>query len=285
MLKLRALIIGLAIAMALPGAKPSWAGEYASSWQDNPYARVRLISTGNVVTENKPNTLNAGVQIELDPGWKTYWRVPGDSGIPPQVIWDGSTNVKSIKMRWPAPLRSINEYGMSIGYVNEIVLPVIIVPEDKNAAVNLKLELNYAVCADVCLPVNAIMKLEINPEHQNTGPFKRKLERFVAQVPKAAQSAQGLRVRKLDVSDSDERVLLSFEVEIPGDDVLVDVFVEGDETLFFGTPKKIVNKDGVSQVELIISGADSAKALAGNKLRFTLVGEKSSVDQYWTVGG
>jgi len=285
MFKIRALIIVSVIAMALPGAKTSWAGEYASSWQDNPYARARLISTGNITSENKSETINAGVQIELDPGWKTYWRVPGDSGIPPQVIWKGSTNVKSIEMRWPAPLRFIDQYGMSIGYINEIVLPVTIVPEDKNAAVNLALELNYAVCADVCLPAHAVMKLEIKPEHQNTGPFKRKLERFADQVPKAAQPAQGLRLRKLDVSDSDERVLLSFEVEMPGDDVLVDVFVEGNEALFFGTPKKIVNKDGLSQVELIISGAESAGALAGNKLRFTLVGEKSSVDQYWTVGG
>ncbi len=174
---------------------------------------------------------------------------------------------------------------MTIGYKNEIVLPVKIIPVDAKAPVQLNLELNYAVCLDICLPVNATMALDIKPENQSASPFKRKLARFIKKIPQPSKPSEGLRVRKLDLTGDDNKVTLAFEVENPKGDALVDVFVEGADTLFFDTPEKIVNKGAVSLVEMLVSGAKSAKALEGNKLRFTLVGEKTSVDQYWTIGG
>lgn len=279
------LIVASLLALGIPGIQMAVAGEFSSPWQDNPSARARLITTGFPDAENRTRSLSAGVQIELDPKWKTYWRFPGGSGIPIQTKWDGSTNVKSIKVRWPAPHRFINEYGMTIGYKNEVVLPVEIVPKDINAPVQLKLELNYGVCLDICLPVTSNMMLEIKPKNQSASPFKRKLERFVKKVPKSSTPSQGFRVKKLGISGEAEQVILSLAVENPGGEGLVDVFVEGDETLFFDTPTKIISKGAVSQVEVPVFGVKSAKALNGKKLRFTLVGKKSSADQYWTIGG
>ncbi len=285
MFDMRATLLASCIVVALPAVQTAVAGEFSSPWQDNPYARARLIASGYPGAENTSHVIPAGVQIEMDPGWKTYWRIPGDSGIPPQIKWEGSTNVQSIEIRWPTPRRFIDKYGMSIGYKNEIVLPVKIVPKDKKAPIHLALELNYAVCSDICLPVNANMTLDIKPGNQKTGPFKRKLQRFTEQIPKSSSDTQGLRVQNLDVTGADEKVTLSFEVKNPEGDILVDVFVEGDETLFFNTPKKITNKGDISQVEVTVSGAKSARSLEGNRLRFTLVGKKSSADQYWTIGG
>ena len=279
------LIVGSVATVTFDGVKVSLAAEFSSPWQDNLYARARLISTGYTGAENKSTTVNAGVHIEIDAGWKTYWRNPGGSGIPTQINWAGSTNVKSIEVAWPAPKRFVDKYGMTIGYKNEIVLPVKIVPLDANAPVQLSLELNYAVCLNICLPVNAKMALAIKPENQAAGPFKRKLARFIKKIPRPSKPSQGLRVRKLDLTGDDKQVTLLFEVENPKGDTLVDVFVEGADTLFFNTPKKIVNKGAVSLVEVSVNGAKSAKALEGNKLRFTLVGKKTSVDQYWTIGG
>jgi len=279
------LIVGSVATATVTGVNMSQAAEFSSPWQDNPYARARLISTGYSGAENNLQFANVGVHIEIDPGWKTYWRNPGGSGIPTQANWAGSTNVKSIEVRWPAPKRFIDKYGMTIGYKNEIVLPVKIVPVDAAAPVQLSLELNYAVCKDICLPVNEKMTLLVKPENQSISPFKRKLARFIKKIPQSSKSSPGLRVRKLDLSGDDKKVTLLFEVENPQGDALVDVFVEGADILFFNTPEKIVNKGAVSVVEMSVYGAKSAKALAGNKLRFTLVGEKSSVDQYWTIGG
>jgi len=282
---LGSLVIGPFIAVALPWTQTSSAGEFSSPWADNTYARARLIATGYPDTENNPQAASVGVQIELDPKWKTYWRNPGGSGIPIQAKWDGSKNVKSIEVRWPAPKRYINKYGMTIGYKNEVVLPIKIVPKDKNAPIQLALELNYGVCLDICLPANAKMTLDIKPGNPKTGPFNRKLQRFIKKVPKILISPPGLRVKNLKLSGSGEQTVLAFEVENPAGEALVDVFVEGDETLYFDTPNKFINKGTITQIEVPVSGARTTEALNGKKLRFTLVGRKSSVDQYWTIGG
>ena len=285
MLNIHSKIFAAFIAIMVPGVQMTMAGEFSSPWQDNPYARVRLIATGYPGAENMSPAPRAGVQIELDPAWKTYWRIPGDSGIPPEFNWDGSKNVKSVEINWPAPHRFIDKYGMSIGYKNEIVLPIKIVPKDITAPVQLALELNYAVCLEICLPVNANMALDIKPGNKSTGPFRRKLQRFANKVPQTLTSAPGLRVRKLDISGSGENMKLSLEVENPNKEALVDVFIEGGDTLFFDTPSNIIDKGAISQVVVPVFGVETAQALKGKKLRFTLVGKKSSVDQYWTIDG
>ena len=275
---------GLVLIAALLNAGGAYAGAFSSDWEDNPYARARLIAA-EYPNKEQPDTANAGVQIELNPGWKTYWRVPGDSGIPPRIMWKGSKNVKSIEVRWPAPHRYIDEYGMSIGYKDEIVLPLKITPIDKTAPVHLSLQLDYAVCKEVCLPVNSKMTLKLTPAKNTKSPFGRKLKRFLAQVPKQAMPEAGLRIRGLEVVADNGRVTLKLDVENSTDDPLVDVFVEGRDDLFFGTPKPIKNTGKMSHVEMPVSGAKSANALDGDKIRLTMVGKKSSTTQYWQVGG
>ncbi len=103
------LIVGSVATVTFTNVKVSLAAEFSSPWQDNPYARARLISTGYSGTENNSKIANVGVHIEIDAGWKTYWRNPGGSGIPTQANWTCSTNVKSIEVRWPAPKRFIDK--------------------------------------------------------------------------------------------------------------------------------------------------------------------------------
>ena len=62
-------------------------------------------------------------------GWKTYWRMPGDAGIPPQFDWSGSQNVKSVEVLWPAPQRFIDSGGETVGYKDRVVFPLRIVPD------------------------------------------------------------------------------------------------------------------------------------------------------------
>jgi len=94
----------------------------------------------------------AAVELQLAPGWKTYWRSPGDAGIPPSFDWSGSTNVKSIRLHWPAP-EVFDTNGMqSIGYHERLVLPVEITPEDPSRPVRLSLVMALGVCDEICMP-------------------------------------------------------------------------------------------------------------------------------------
>ncbi len=97
----------------------------------------------------------AGLQITLDPGWKTYWRRPGEAGIPPSFDWSGSRNVADIRVVWPVP-HVFSQHGLrSIGYDSGVVLPVVVTPRDAARPVELRLAMDLGVCREVCMPVSA----------------------------------------------------------------------------------------------------------------------------------
>ena len=68
--------------------------------------------------------VRAGVQIRLKAGWHTYWRYPGNSGVPPQFDFSGSQNVKEVHVLWPAPERLSEAGGVSIGYAHDLTMPL-----------------------------------------------------------------------------------------------------------------------------------------------------------------
>src|SRR6202050_5457385 len=134
----------------------------ASPWDKQPHAQARLIA-GSVMKSADATYLHAGVEIRLDAGWKTYWREPGDSGVPPTFDFSGSQNVKSIAVEWPAPERFPDGAGgNSIGYVGRVVLPLRIVPQDAAKPSSLDVKLAYAICGNLCVPAEAKLGLALS---------------------------------------------------------------------------------------------------------------------------
>src|SRR5712671_4274365 len=113
----------------------------ASPWDADVQAGMRLIAG---------TSMRAGVEIRLNPGWKTYWRYPGDSGVPPRFDFAGSQNVKSIEVAWPAPHAFTDDSGTSIGYKNSVIFPLRIAPEDPKRPVQIRVKLEYGVCEKYC---------------------------------------------------------------------------------------------------------------------------------------
>lgn len=94
----------------------------------------------------------AALQLDLAPHWKTYWRSPGDSGIPPEFDWTGSTNLRAVHVHWPVP-EVFHLNGMrSIGYLDRLVLPIEIVPLDPALPVQLQARVDLGVCNKICMP-------------------------------------------------------------------------------------------------------------------------------------
>lgn len=94
----------------------------------------------------------AAIELVLAPGWKTYWRSPGDAGIPPSFDWSGSDNVKSVRIHWPAPAVFHTNGMQTIGYHDRLILPVEITPADSGKPIRLKLRMDLGVCDEICLP-------------------------------------------------------------------------------------------------------------------------------------
>lgn len=94
----------------------------------------------------------AGLRLTLAAGWKTYWRAPGDAGIPPMFDWTGSENVSAVRPHWPVP-EIFNQNGMrSIGYDQEVVIPLHVTRKAADQPIHLQAEVSLGVCEEICIP-------------------------------------------------------------------------------------------------------------------------------------
>jgi hypothetical protein len=142
---------------------PAQAGSGVTThWVDGHASRVRMMVGRITAQAGETQKIVAGIQIELRPGWKTYWRHPGDAGgVPPNFDWSKSTNVAEARVVFPAPKRLTDETGDTIGYKENVVLPVVITPSDAARPIDLKLDFTFGVCREICIPAEARLALDV----------------------------------------------------------------------------------------------------------------------------
>src|SRR5262249_13017060 len=124
-----------ACGLALLFAAPAHADD-ESPWSDDARSAVRLIAGSN---RNTDSSLRAGIQSKMQPGWKTYWPYPGNSGVPPQFDFSGPENLRAAKVLYPAPHRFTDESGQSLGYKDRVIFPLVISPQNPGKPVRLRL--------------------------------------------------------------------------------------------------------------------------------------------------
>jgi DsbC/DsbD-like thiol-disulfide interchange protein len=211
-------------ALAAVAALPAARAQDASAWDKQPHAQARLIA-GAVMKSADGTFLHAGVEIRLDPGWKTYWREPGDSGVPPTFDFSGSDNVEAVTVLWPAPERFPDGAGgNSIGYVGRIVLPLRITQKNAGKPSSLHLKLDYAVCGNLCVPAQATLELALSGD----GAEETALEKEELRVPRrvAPGPGKGFGVLSAHRQPGGEHDRVTVELAAPKD-AKVDLFVEG----------------------------------------------------------
>jgi len=95
----------------------------------------------------------AALKFVLEDGWKTYWRAPGEAGIPPRFNWSGSRNLADVTVEWPTPVQTVTSGMRTIGYEHSLVLPIRINPARAGQPIHLAAELEIGICSDICVPV------------------------------------------------------------------------------------------------------------------------------------
>jgi len=208
-----AAILAVNLVVTVAVSRPALAGD-ASAWDGDQRAAVRLIAGAQ-----RGPVRRAGIEIRLAPGWKTYWRYPGDSGIPPRFDFSHSKNVKSVTVRYPAPHRLTDESGTSIGYKHGVVFPLDIVPQNAAQPVVLAVIADYAVCEKICIPAEG--KAELNVTGR-PGVQDGWLKQNDALVPVAAQIGEGETLAVRSVTRENKRILV--DVAAPG---AIELFAEG----------------------------------------------------------
>ena len=164
------------------GAATAFAAS-SSSWETDTHSAVRLLAARPIV-ESGVRYLRAGVEIKLQHGWKTYGRDPGDSGVPPTFDFAGSDNVKSVAVLWPEPERFAEGDGFTMGYKDDVVFPLRVVPRTRARPVTLRLNLEYAVCEKLCIPAKAKLELVLT---RAGGAFDDEVSAAEARVPNPAK--------------------------------------------------------------------------------------------------
>lgn len=206
-------ILAANLVVTVAVAAPAF-GADASAWDGDQRAAVRLVAGAQHGTLHR-----AGIEIRLAPGWKTYWRYPGDSGIPPRFDFSASTNVKSVTVRYPAPHRLTDESGTSIGYKNNVVFPLEIVPQNAAQPVTLAVKADYAICEKICIPAEGTASLAVTGK---PGTQDGWLKQNDALVPSAATIGAAAPLAVRAVKREDKRIVV--DVAAPG---AIELFAEG----------------------------------------------------------
>jgi hypothetical protein len=225
--------------------------------------------------QTEHGTHMAGVEIRLAPGWKTYWRAPGDAGIPPQFDWAGSENVGSVRIHWPAP-EVIDQNGLTtIGYHGDVVLPVEITPRDPSRPVHLRAHVAFGVCSDICVPAEMRLEAPLLPPGHADGALKAALanrphtpgERSLTDLTCTVEPIRdGLRLR----------AAMRLPPQGPGHEVVV---VEPSEPGVWVSGAVVTRENGwlLAETEMVgPSGAPFALSRAG--LTVTVIGPKGAVE-------
>ena len=124
----------------------------------------------------------------MQPGWKTYWRYPGDSGVPPHFDFSGSENLKTATVLYPAPHLFTDETGQTLGYKERVIFPVVVSPQQAGKPVRLRLKFDYAVCEKLCVPAEGRAELVLGP---GNSAHNSDLSAAEARVPKQVTAGTG----------------------------------------------------------------------------------------------
>lgn len=192
----------LAAAVLAGSAAAARAELVASSWLDFREAKVRLIAE---TMPGKNGRLKGGIEIMLAPEYKTYWRNAGDSGVPPQFDFTGSTGIEAIAVAFPFPTRfDDGAGGTAWGYKKSVMLPLS--GEFESAAIRQKgfaiaLKLDFAVCGTMCIPLSGTLKLDTKSATPPGPEAAAMLDRTIAALPVAAKTTEPVTVTRLAPAD------------------------------------------------------------------------------------
>jgi DsbC/DsbD-like thiol-disulfide interchange protein len=269
--------VAFACNMALLAAvcSPAEAAD-ASAWDGGPRAAARLIAAGP--SKAAPGTpLRAGIEIRLASGWKTYWRYQGDSGEPPRFRFDRSDNVANVAVLFPAPHGFSDEAGVSIGYKTGVILPLQVVPRDPAKPVLLRLDLDYAVCSNLCVPVSAKGELPLPGD----GGKDAALAASEARVPKPVALGEGdtLSIRTIRREDGGARPRIVVDVAAPADAKL-ELFAEGPTPDWaLPIPAPVAGAPaGLRRFAFDLDGLPPGASAKGATLRLTAVTEGEAIE-------
>ncbi|MBL6934374.1 MAG: thioredoxin family protein [Alphaproteobacteria bacterium] len=233
----------MAASLALSGASPAAAAQgsqdpqsslAASPWAEVEESKVRLVAA--VTATGEEDSISLGLEFRMEPGWKTYWRSPGDAGLPPQVDWSGSANLAAAELFWPAP-RRYSAYGLeTVGYEKEVLLPVTARLQQPGRALSLNARVDYLTCKEICIPRRADLTLDLAAGAAAPTSFATLIARYAALVPGPHEGGE-LAVERVEALGAGDKTRLRITARSGTPFGDLDAFVEGPPGFWAGRAK------------------------------------------------
>ena len=257
----------------------AWADGIAGSWVTTEQTQIRLFSA--VTGTGDLKSLPIGLEMRLKPGWKTYWRSPGDAGFPPEITFAGSQNLAKATMAYPAPHR-FELFGLqTFGYGDQVVFPIDVLPTALGGALAIRAHLRYLVCEQVCIPYEADLALDLPQGPAKPSADAALFNEFGSMVPGDGRGV-GLDIAAVKIVGDRLQVAAT---SAGGPFTAPDLLIEAPAGLGFGKPEVAFEEDR-SRVRLtlpIFRDAGSPDPNA-SELTLTLLDGKRGMERRVTPG-
>ena len=223
----------------------------------------------------------AGIRVTLQPGWKTYWRAPGDAGIPPHFSWAGSENIVSAQYHWPTP-QVFDQLGMrSIGYYDSLVLPIELTQVDPSAPIQMSGQITIGVCEDICVPVSVPFDAVLPTDGRRDGAITASL----LNQPISAEEGQ-VSAATCAISPLDDGLTVTATLTMPSAGTGENVVIEAGNPEIWVSQADITRSGDQLQATVdMIHATSSSFALDRSDIRITVLGSTHAVDVQGCTAG
>jgi DsbC/DsbD-like thiol-disulfide interchange protein len=216
----------------------------------------------------------AGLSLALAPGWKTYWRSPGEAGIPPEFDWSGSQNVKSVRIHWPSPVVFHTNGMQTVGYKGGVVLPLEVVPEVPGQPVVLRARVDMGVCKDICMPAQVTVSADLPAPGAEQGDIRAALK---ARPATGGQAGVGRVACVVEPIADGLRLTATVEIAARGGDEAV-VFEPADRSIWVAEAVTSRQAGVLTSVTELVAATGAPFALDRSGLRLTVLGGARAVE-------
>ena len=237
----------------------------SSPWQESAGGPVRIVVAEPASGETR---VHAVLQVQLNEGWKTYWRDPGDAGVPPQFDLTGSENLELATLQFPTPHRFDDGTSVWAGYKEPVSIGVDLKRGDATKAMRLKGSVFLGVCEKICVPVKVEFDVPLG-DAVVTSEDQQLVASTYAALPQAASAAMGIESAVVD----DKRLIISAATPAPNP----ELYLAAPRGWQFGAPKLVSAAGGKAEFEAAILYAPKGGVQADEVVNYTLVAGEAAV--------
>lgn len=232
-------LLGQSLALALT-LTPAWSLD--SGWAETEGGRMRLVIDP---TPRDDGTIAGFLDIDLNAGWKTYWRDPGSAGIPPTLDFSQSKGVAFLSMDYPAPVRVDDGYAIWAGYTAPVQLPLTF-RRTASGDGQVHAQAFIGICEKICVPFQAELVVDLPADPAGHDTARQAVDAAFERLPEAPGPDFSLEDTLLEMNGTQLTISAKLPAFRPsGTDP--EIFVSGPEGYAFAPPKLVSDEDGVAE--------------------------------------